>query len=58
MVKWETVNTGVRSQVESCVELALVTLNLHVHFFYNAPLQHGLTAVGLDCVRSIQSIYI
>ena len=27
----------------------LVTLNLHVHFFYNVPLENGLTAVGLDC---------
>lgn len=42
------------------MELALVTLNLHVgmHFFKsNVPLEHGLKAVGLGLVRSIQLIY-
>lgn len=34
MERWETVNAGVRLQVESCLEPALVTLNLHVHFFF------------------------
>lgn len=47
MVRWETVNTGVRLQVKS--HLALETLNLHVHAFIvfnNGPLEHGLTGVG------------
>lgn len=30
MGRWETVNTGVRLQVESYLQMALVTLNLHV----------------------------
>lgn len=34
MVRWETVNSGVRLKVESCVELKGVTLNLYVHFYY------------------------
>lgn len=33
MGRWETVNIGVRLQVESCLQLILVTLNLHVYLF-------------------------
>lgn len=33
MGRWETVNIGVRLQVESCLQLVMVTLNLHVYLF-------------------------
>lgn len=33
MGRWQTVTTGVRLQVEPRLELALVTLNVHVSFY-------------------------
>lgn len=60
MARWETVNSGVRLHVESCLQPPLLTLNLHVYFFsfYYVPPEHGSPAAGLDCVRSIQWIYV
>lgn len=44
--RWETVNTDVRLQAESRLELALATLNVHVHFCNVSLQQQHASAVS------------